>query len=107
MCYSAKANPAETAHISRHWLDRSLTGSISTKMGFPVWQQPRLGFAFAMEQARNVLILKGNVPAEKILDLLDALLEKIKKRNGCQHPPHPWQLFSFVGGSGASRNASH
>ncbi|KAF9729773.1 hypothetical protein PMIN01_11706 [Paraphaeosphaeria minitans] len=46
-----------------------------------------------MEQARNVLILKGNVPAEKVLDLLDDLLSRITGRNG--HTPEPWQLFSF------------
>ncbi|KAF9730141.1 hypothetical protein PMIN04_007918 [Paraphaeosphaeria minitans] len=45
-----------------------------------------------MEQARNVLILKGNVPAEKVLDLLDDLLSRITGRNG--HTPKPWQLFS-------------
>ncbi|KAF9728439.1 hypothetical protein PMIN01_13572 [Paraphaeosphaeria minitans] len=44
-----------------------------------------------MEQARNVLILKGNVPAEKVLDLLDALLKRI---GGNGHTPEPWQLFS-------------
>ncbi|OAL42661.1 hypothetical protein IQ07DRAFT_686224 [Pyrenochaeta sp. DS3sAY3a] len=55
-----------------------------------------------MEPRRNVLILKGNVSAENVLDLLDVLLRNIQNRNGLQRAPEPWQIFSFICASGVS-----
>jgi hypothetical protein len=56
-----------------------------------------------MESKRNVLILKGDILAEDVLDLLDTLLKKVQEKNGSQQDLQPWQLFSLICASGAAR----
>jgi hypothetical protein len=56
-----------------------------------------------MESKRNVLILKGDLWAGYVLDLLDSLLEKVREQNNLKEAPKPWQLFSLICASGAAR----
>jgi hypothetical protein len=55
-----------------------------------------------MQPKRNVLILKGDLSAGYVLDLLDELLEKVGVQNK-QQTPQPWELFSLICASGAAR----
>jgi hypothetical protein len=60
-----------------------------------------------MEPRRNVLILKGTVPATDVLDLLDVLLGEIQRRHKLNCAPQPWQVFSLICASGVSRYGSY
>jgi hypothetical protein len=56
-----------------------------------------------MEPHRNVLIVKGTVPATDVLDLLELLLREMKKLHNLDCEPQPWQVFSLICASGISR----
>ena len=58
-----------------------------------------------MMAARNALILKGDIPGKDTLYLLEELLDEVCKRNHLSIAPQPYELFSFIGGSGGSRDA--
>lgn len=58
-----------------------------------------------MGSGKNVLILKGDIAAGHMLDLLQELMVVIQKRNELGDTPEPWQLFSLICGSGNLREA--
>lgn len=60
-----------------------------------------------MVVARNALILKGDIPGKDMLELLKGLLEEVRIHSRLKIAPQPYELFSFIGGSGGSRNAGN
>jgi len=57
----------------------------------------------SISQSRNHLILKGSVPWEDVLRLLDELLKKMAEINKLGATPLPCQVFSYVSVSGDKR----
>jgi hypothetical protein len=56
-----------------------------------------------MKSKRNVLILKGDLSAGDVLNLLDRLLKEVGLQNLQEQAPEPWELFSLICASGAVR----
>jgi hypothetical protein len=57
----------------------------------------------AMTPPRNLLILKGSVPWEETLRLLDQLLKRVVEIKKLKSTPQPWQVFSLICASGDKR----
>lgn len=57
----------------------------------------------SISQSRNHLIIKGSVPWEDVLRLLDKLLKKVAEISKCGATPLPCQVFSFISVSGDKR----
>jgi hypothetical protein len=58
-----------------------------------------------MFSRKNALILKGNLPANDVLDILDTLIQEVARHTKSRPPPQPWELFSFICASGNLRFA--
>ncbi|KAL6171971.1 hypothetical protein ACJQWK_02963 [Exserohilum turcicum] len=56
--------------------------------------------AVSQKQRRNLLILKGSIAPEEILDLIHKLLEEASKKSDLGYIPKPWQVFSLICASG-------
>lgn len=60
-----------------------------------------------MASKGNVLILKGCLDANQVLDLLDQLVLKVATEANLATTPKPWQLFPFICASETSWYAPH